>query len=174
MKSNMLHSNIITVIPLLFCINLYCIIIFGPHTFSLSIFSDNGAISILVILFVLFAQVLAIHELFTADKIINKLDWFLLVYILEIYVLREADFHRTFTSTNISKLKFYLDANNPVLIKWIAGPIFIVLILAVFYLAAKYMKLLVLSVKRRIPWANAGVLWFLLLFCSQIFDKLPI
>ena len=113
MESSPLFGNSLNAIGLFFCTNLYLIVVFGSETFDLAIFEDNGAISILTICVLLFAQLFILYEMATAAKFIHKIDWLLLAYILQVYVMREADLHHTFTASNVTKGSFYSDAANP-------------------------------------------------------------
>jgi len=164
-------GNSLNAIALFFCINLYLILIFGSETFNLSIFGDDGAISILTICFVLAAQLFVLYEMATAAKLTHKIDWFILAYILQIYVMREADFHHTFTSTNVTKTSFYLNASNPLYTKLIAGSILMLCFLAVLYLASKYVVFCLKLLNYRTPWTISALFWFSLLILSQLFDK---
>ncbi len=164
-------GNALNALGLFFCINLYFLIALGPESFSLSIFDDDGAISILTICLILATQVFVLYEMAVATKVDHRMGWVLLAYILQVYVMRETDFHRSFTATNVTKGSFYLSADNPFLEKLIAGTVLILFLLALVYLATKYAKACLSALAKRTPWAVAALIWFLLLFLSQLLDK---
>lgn len=171
MTSKPVPGNAINAIALFFCFNLYFLVVFGSETFSLSIFNDNGAISILTICCLLGAQMLVLYQLATTRELRLKLDWFILAYVLQVYVMREADFHRTFTTSNVTKESYYTDPGNPLLVKLLAGSILVCCLLGVFYLAIRYARPCINALIQRAPWFIAVGLWFSLLFLSQIYDK---
>jgi hypothetical protein len=171
MQSKPPFGNSLNTIGLFFCINFYLIVIFGTKTFKLTIFDDDGAISILTICILLAAQLLVLYQMATAAKLIRRVDWLLLAYILQVYIMREADFHSSFTTSNVTKGSFYTDAANPLQAKLIAGSIFLLFLLAVIFLAFKYATIVLKALRHRAPWSIAALLWFSLLFVSQLLDK---
>ena len=164
-------GNAANAIVAFFCVNLYFILALGSETFSLSIFADDGAISILTICVLLVGQLFVLYEFAAAAKLNHRFDWLLLAYVLQVYIMREADFHQTFTASNVTKTSFYTQADNPLHIKLIAGIVLILCFLAVFYLAAKYAMVCIKALRNRTPWAVAALLWFSMLFLSQVFGK---
>ena len=83
--------------------------------------SDTGLFSILTILIV---SIALIRLLLTTHRISNpniKLPLYVLAYIILIYILREADFHRLFTDEHITRDKFYTDPNIDIKQKLLGG-----------------------------------------------------
>lgn len=171
MTSRPATGNAINAIALFFCFNLYFLVVFGSETFSLSIFNDNGAISILTICCLLCAQLFVLYEVATGKGLSRKADGVILAYVLQIYLMREADFHRTFTASNVTKGSYYTDPGNPLLVKLIAGSVLIFCLLGLLYLAIRYARPCIGALMQRVPWSIALLLWFVLLLLSQIFDK---
>lgn len=169
-----LAGNTVNAIALVSCINAYVIMAFGSETFSPFIFYDDGAISIATIGLVLIAQMLVLYEMATASLRAQRFDWLVLAYVLQIYVLREADFHRTFTDSNVTKGSYYLDPANPAVAKIVAGTLLIGCLVGLLYLGVKYGKRCAIALQEKAPWAIALTLWFGLLFLSQAFDKSPL
>jgi len=137
----------------------------------MGIFEDKGAISITTILLLFLAQAFVLLEAASSKNKKHTIDWLLLAFVLQIYLMREADFHRVFTEINITKLKFYKDPNSPLLAKIIAGTFFVSFLLSFVYLGLKYFKRLLSSFLHIKPWAISSALWFCLLLLSQILDK---
>ncbi|MEH6444536.1 MAG: hypothetical protein V7784_11615 [Oceanospirillaceae bacterium] len=137
----------------------------------MSVFEDEGAISIITILLLLLAQLFVLQEAASTDTKRHRVDWLLLAFVLQIYLMREADFHRVFTDINITQGKFYSDPSSPLLAKIIAGSFLVSFLFSFVYLGAKYFKQLLSSFLQMKPWAVSSALWFSLLFLSQVLDK---
>ncbi|MFT5708101.1 MAG: hypothetical protein ACI9ES_002403 [Oceanospirillaceae bacterium] len=164
-------GNSVNVIVMFFCINLYLIIIFGSGTFSIGVFEDEGAISITTILLLMLAQFIVLLEAASAKNKRHTIDWLLLAFVLQIYFMREADFHRVFTEINITQGRFYSDPSSPLMAKIIAGSFLVCFLFAFVYLGIKYFKPLLSAFLQVKPWAISSALWFGLLFLSQLLDK---
>ncbi len=165
-------SNILNILILICAANYYFIHMLGVNTFSASAFVDKGWGSIFAILFILLTESFALWHLFLSDNWKNKLKWGALVYILQIYALREADFHRTFTSINVTKLKYFLKSNDPTLYKVIAGIILGLFAIAFLYLIISYATLLIKEIFiNKTNWAISFCMWGILLAVSIILDK---
>ncbi len=171
MTHNEKFGHSLNAIVMFFCINSYLIIVFGTGTFSMSIFEDQGAVSITTIFLLFLAQSFVLLEASSSKNKKHTIDWLLLAFILQIYLMREADFHRVFTEINVTKLKFYKDPDSPLLGKIIAGTFLVSFLLFSVYLGVKYFKQLLSSFLRMKPWAISSALWFCLLSLSQILDK---
>ena len=138
----------------------------GNHSIS-----DKGIFSILTITFICLA---AVH-LFQTTKLIGqkniRLPLYALLYVLLIYILREADFHRLFTDEHITKDKFYTDPDISLHQKLLGGIPLAIFFICFFYLTIRYAGLLFKNVMRRNPWAVSAFLWGTTIFLSQLIDK---
>lgn len=138
----------------------------GEHAIS-----DAGIISILTIVF---ASIALIRLLVTTSQIPEagiKLPLYILAYIILIYILREADFHRLFTDEHVTKDKFYTDPNIDLKQKILAGVPMGIFFFCFFYLLGRYTKLVLANILRFHPWAIAAFLWGVTIVTSQIIDK---
>ncbi len=169
-----IKNNAINIIILIGATNYYFIHALGKKTYSMGAFEDNGWGSILCIAFIMTAGLTALYNAFKSDRFINFFDWCCLAYICEVYALREADFHNTFTSCNVTKSKFFFEAPDSLLSKWIVGIVFILFFASVIYLGIKYTKKIFLKWLKAEPWAISLSLWFVLIVSSVIIDKMKI
>ena len=94
-----------------------------------------------------------------------------MAYVILIYILREADFHRLFTDEHVTKDKFYTDPNIDLKQKILAGIPMGIFFLCFFYLLGRYTKLVLTNILRLRPWAIAAFLWGATIVTSQIIDK---
>ncbi len=169
-----IKNNAINIIILIGAANYYFIHAFGKKTYSMGAFEDNGWGSILGIAFIMTAGLTALYNAVKSDKVINFFDWCCLAYICEVYALREADFHNTFTTCNVTKSKFFFEAPDSLLSKWIVGIVFILFFATLIYLGLKYTKILFKKWLKAEPWTISLGFWFALIVSSVIIDKMKI
>ncbi|MFK7794897.1 MAG: hypothetical protein AB8B89_06075, partial [Gammaproteobacteria bacterium] len=100
-----------------------------------------------------------------------RVHLYALAYVMLIYILREADFHRLFTDEHITRGKFYTDPT----INWqqkILGGIPLALFFIFFIsLTISHTKLILSKTLQAAPWAISTVLWGTTMFLSQLADK---
>ena len=138
----------------------------GEHAIS-----DKGVISILTIAIISIALIrlmITIHSI--SDKRL-RMSLYILAYIILIYILREADFHRLFTDEHITKDKFYTDPNIDIKQKLIGGIPLGIFFICFFYVLIRYIKFTLIHLKKYQPWAVAIFLWGISIFTSQVIDK---
>jgi len=164
-------QNLINFLISFSAINYYFIHCLGVNTFSMGAFEDKGWGSALTIITILATEFFVLWHLFREPKFINKLSWGCLAYILEIYALREADFHRTFTIMNVTKSKFFKSAEIPVIQKIIAGTILLLFAIALIYLLVRFSKTIVKNILNGTPWAVSIAFWGIIIVGSRILDK---
>ena len=169
-----IKNNAINIIILIGATNYYFIHALGKKTYSMGAFEDNGWGSILCIAFIMTAGLTALYNAFKSDKLINFFDWCCLAYICEIYALREADFHNTFTKHNVTKSKFFFNPEESLISKWVVGILFTLFFASLIYLCIKYTKILFKKWFKCEPWAISLSLWFILIVSSVIIDKMKI
>ena len=142
-----------------------------PQQLGEQAISDKGVISILTILF---ASIALIRLILTINSISAKslrVPLYMLAYIILIYILREADFHRLFTDEHITKDKFYTDPDIDIKQKLIGGIPLGIFFICFFYVLIRYFKLTLIHLKQLRPWAVATFLWVTTIFISQVIDK---
>ena len=162
-------------------INLYwAVLIFAytlAHIFIVSrqwgehAISDAGIISILTIVFASIALIRLLVTTFQISDTSIRLPLYILAYIILIYILREADFHRLFTDEHVTKDKFYTDPDINLKQKILAGIPMGIFFLCFFYLLGRYTKLVLTNILRFRPWAIAAFLWGATIVTSQVIDK---
>lgn len=133
--------------------------------------SDTGIFSILTILM---ASIALIRLLITTHQVLDpsiKFPLYALAYIILIYILREADFHRLFTDEHVTKDKFYTDPNIDLKQKILGGVPMGIFFLCFFYVLVMYIKLVVIKVLQIEPWAIAAFLWGITIVAAQSIDK---
>ncbi|MHC4138476.1 MAG: hypothetical protein ACYSR1_01230 [Planctomycetota bacterium] len=161
--------NSINILIIAFAINLYLIIVFCPAQFSPGIFVDTGVMSVLNMILILTVWVLILLHFINNPE--QRLHWFCWLYIVQVYLFREADFHRAFFDEHVTRPSFYTMAQIPLWQKIIGGVImsgfFATSIYTFLSNARRFMAALVI----REPWAISLVLWFVFLLLSQVYDK---
>ena len=127
--------------------------------------------SILTIAFAVIALFLLIRNTRLVSTTQIKFPLYLLAYIILIYILREADFHRLFTDEHITKDKFYTDPNIDIKQKLLGGTPLAIFFICFFYMLIRYAKLVFTHLRNMQPWAVSAFLWATTLFLSQVLDK---
>jgi hypothetical protein len=159
----------INILILAFAANLYLVITLSPDLFHPNIFEDSGTMSIANILLLLTVWIVCLWNYLSIPN--EGFRWFCWLYIVQIYYLREADFHRAFTSINVTKPLFYQTENIPVTEKLIAGLIMAVFSVLLIHIIITNAKSCINALLARKPWAISFLCWFCFLFLSQVFDK---
>ena len=133
--------------------------------------TDTGIFSILTISLQTFSLFLMVVTALRMNQRYLKYLLFALSFILLIYVLREADFHRLFTDGRVTEFEFYTDNTVVLTQKLIGGTVMLTFILTVIVLLLLYGKLVIKNIIQKKPWAIILILWFVSLFLSQVADK---
>jgi hypothetical protein len=100
--------------------------------------TDEGCISILTLGFIAGTLAIIIHVLAAGDRTHKKVVTIALVYIVLIYFLREADFHRLFTPEHVTRGAFYASKDVSLLHKSIAVAILILFMISFLFIVFKY------------------------------------
>jgi len=166
-----MRLNHINYIVLAALINFFLVICFAPDLASPAFFHDSGGGSFLNIILILVTLVLVFRNVCIADSNKDRFAWVCLIYVVEIYLFREADFHRAFTIEHVTRIGFYTDAEIPLLQRLIGGAVMGIFILAFLYLAINYIKSFLRALYHRQAWAVALFLWASLLVLSQVADQ---
>jgi len=166
----MRNLNSINIVIIAFAINLYLIIVFCPAQFDPGIFlMDTGTMSVLNMILILTVWILCLLHFINNPG--QRLHWFCLLYIVQIYLLREADFHQDIFEEHVTKPSFYIMAQIPLWQKIIGGSVMLGFIAASAYIFLSNARRFLLALVTREPSAISLVLWFVILFLSQVYDK---
>lgn len=133
--------------------------------------SDTGIFSILTIIIASIALLRLLLTTHQISKLNIKIPLYALAYIILIYILREADFHRLFTDEHITRDKFYTDPNIDIKQKLLGGIPLGIFFVCFFYMLIRYAKLITTKLLQLQPWAIAAFLWGATIFLSQVADK---
>ena len=166
----MRNLNSINILIIAFATNLYLIIVFCPAQFDPGIFlMDTGAMSVLNMILILTVWILCLLHFINNPG--QRLHWFCWLYIVQIYLLREADFHRDFFEEHVTRPEFYIMTQIPLWQKLIGGSIMLGFFAASTYTFLSNARRFLLALVTREPSAISLVLWFVILFMSQVYDK---
>ncbi|MEE9597588.1 MAG: hypothetical protein V3V96_12495 [Acidiferrobacterales bacterium] len=136
--------------------------------------TDEGFISILTLGLIAGTLAMIIYVLAAGDRTHKKVVTIRLAYVVLIYFLREADFHRLFTPEHITRGAFYASKDVPLLDKLIAATSLILFLISFLYIAVKYFSLTLRRALKLQAWAVSLALWAVILFASQLCDRLSI
>ncbi len=161
--------NSINILIIAFAVNLYLILILSPIQLDREMFMDAGTMSVLTIILILTTWVLCLLHFINNPG--QRLHWFCWLYIVQIYLLRESDFHRAFFEEHVTKLSFYTMAQIPLWQKITGGLIMLVFFATSIYTFLSNARRFMVALVTREPWAISLVLWFAFLLSSQVYDK---
>jgi hypothetical protein len=145
------------------------IIVFCPAQFNPGIFVDTGVMSVLNMILILTVWILCLLHFINNPG--QRLHWFCWLYIVQIYLLREADFHRAFFEEHVTKPSFYTMVQIPLCQKIIGGLIMLGFFATSIYTFLSNARRFLVALVTREPWAISLVLWFVFLLFSQVYDK---
>jgi hypothetical protein len=170
--NELLKKNAISIIIFVFMVNYYFIHCFClDGAFAAAALEDSGWLSIFNVLLILSAQAFAVWHFCRCNTWKERLGFFSLIYVFQIYALREADFHRLFTMKNVDNLKLYTSPEVPLVQKLVAGIIFFPFFAFFAYLIIFYGIYTVKEFFKGTPWAVSFAFWGSCITISQIMDK---
>lgn len=161
--------NYLTLILLPIYIGIHAYLL--PKHISYSGIEDAGFISIITLTFVACAFFVILKIIFDNNLASSKLAAISSAYILFIYFLREADFHRLFTVEHVTRGKFYTMVDVPIWQKLFSAIVFFILIVCILYVLIKHIRTFLKCLRISQPWAISILLWFCILAFSQFCDK---
>lgn len=165
--ANLTNLFILAMLPIYIAVHTY----FLPPSLSAGGIADAGFVSIITLTFLAGVFVTLLTLIFNTHFASSKLTTIAVTYLVVIYFLREADFHRLFTIEHVTRGKFYTMPDVPFWHKTIAALVFLILAAVLVYLLFKYTLLIWKKVRACEPWAVALLLWFAVLSISQLCDK---
>ena len=142
-----------------------------PQQWGANAISDIGIFSILTIVILCIALIRLLLTIPQVSHTGVKFPLYVLAYIILIYILREADFHRLFTVEHVTKLKFYTDPEIALHQRILGGIPMAIFFLSFFYMLILYAKLVLANILQIKPWAIAAFLWGITIVTSQMIDK---
>ena len=145
-----------------------------PESVAFNAITDEGFISILTLGFIAGILAIIIYVFAAGDRTQKKVVTIALLYVVIIYFLREADFHRLFTPIHVTRWAFYASEDVPLLHKSIAVTVLILFLIFFLYIVVKYFSFTVKQAFKLKPWAVSLALWLLTMFVSQLCDRLSI
>lgn len=143
-----------------------------PGQYAAAALRDYGILSVFTTLCILSCQLLALWLFTQREDKTEKLGFLALAYVLEIYQLRENDFHLLFTEKSLTSKKYYL-GDYPILPKLIGGTLMLIFIIAFIYLILRYGWPVIKAFFKGKPWAVAIGFWGVIFVTSQIWDQSP-
>ena len=165
MKSNALNLSVLLTLFIAFGI-----LLSSPGLLSLDAFLDSGAASFISLGLISLGLGLCLF-LAMDGKRVAPLHWLLLAFVYLVYLMREADFHQAFSSESLTKLDTYSLLDVPLEIRLTAAFVLLSMTGILIYFLVRYSRSIFSSMAKGENWAIALLLWFLLLLCSQIFDR---
>jgi hypothetical protein len=166
-SSNVINILLLALLPIYIYVHAHVL----PGSISGAGIADAGFVSIITLTFVACAILTLLILIFNTELDTPKLTAAASVYILLIYLLREADVHRLFTIEHVTRGKFYSMPEVPLWQKLFAAAVFILLAVCILYLLIKHTRSLWQNFRKLEPWALALALWFGILVISQLCDR---
>ena len=142
-----------------------------PEPWRTQSLEDDGFFSYLTIALAFIALLITLKNATNMQQSQHRFALYLMSYMILIYLLREADFHRLFTDEHVTRGKFYTNPDISLQQKLFGGMPMLVFFLASFFMIGKYGRLLAQHALKRDAWAIAFFLWGGLLFASQVIDR---
>jgi hypothetical protein len=142
-----------------------------PETLGTLAISDSGLSSWLTIALVVAAFIVVVRCARTDRRPWVRYTLYATAYVILVYGLREADFHRLFTEEHVTRLKYYYHPDISITEKLVAGIPMLILLGCFFYLVIRYARTVVCGLIEQKTWAIALALWATTIFISQLIDK---
>ncbi len=169
--NKLIKDNVISLMLFVLLVNYGFVHFFViPGQTAAAALRDYGTISVLTIFCILSTELIALWFFARKENKAEKFGFLGLAYVLQIYLLREADFHRLFTPKSLTSTKYYL-GDYPILPKLIAGPVFLLFILVFIYIILRYAWPVIKAFFRGEAWAVAIGFWGVLFVVSQLWDQ---
>ncbi len=164
---NIINLAILGLLPVYILIHTYLL----PDTISQVGITDPGFVSVITLTFLGCALLSLLTLAFNKNLKSSRITITAITYVILIYFLREADFHRLFTLEHVTKDKFFTMQGVPLWQKIFVALVILLFILCLVYMLFKFIRMFWKNIRIYEPWAVAVVLWFIVLFVSQLCDK---
>jgi hypothetical protein len=175
-SENFFQKNKLNFIVIIALINYFCIHFFVlPGSFACAAFYDNGWMSVFSMLVISSISVIITALLCSANNRREVLTFAAMLIVNQVYAFREADLHTVFTEqykvSSVTNLKFYTQADVPLIAKIIPLVILLLFFISALYLIISYGLKIIKALFKKNPSAVAFVIWAVTLFISQILDR---
>ena len=175
-EESFIKANSFNILIIFATFNYYIIHHLAQGTFSPNAFIlDTGWGSIWTIVFILATQGAVFWLMIQSESKRLFFDSLALIYILEIYCMREGDVHTYYTSPHgwhsVVNRKFFTESDAPMMLKCIIGVILLIFVACALRLLIRYFPMLFKDFFKGIPHAVAFGLWGIYLVFSQICDR---
>jgi hypothetical protein len=165
MKQNALNFSVL--ITLLIG---YVVVISSPGLVSAGAFQDSGAVSFINLALICLGLGMCLFLAMDHARL-ERMSWFLLACVYCVYLMREADFHTGFSGESLTKLDTYSTTQVPFGIRLTGAVVLLVMAGVLIFLLARYLLPIIKGILSGQNWGIAFLFWFILLFCSQVFDR---
>ena len=145
-----------------------------PQGRAVNAFEDTGFMSHLTVVALMVAQFIFLWFIFKSEHIKDFFKNFSIAYVIQIYFMREADFHIIMVNgkrQSMTNVKYYMNSDISIFLKILSLTILTLLALAIAYLILFYGKKFLTAFFNKEPWTIAFLLWGVLLFLSQVCDR---
>jgi len=165
MKTNALNFSALITLLIVFSV-----LLSSPGLLTIEIFRDSGGASFIGLGLISLGFGMCLFLAMDSSRA-NRLNWLMLAFVYTVYLMREADFHKAFSVESLTKLDTYSMLEVPFPIRLVAAIVLLSMAGILIYFLIRYMHTIVKGVLSGENWAVAFLLWFMLLFCSQVFDR---
>lgn len=167
LSNNLVNFLVLALLPISILMHAFWL----PGSISIPAISDAGYMSVITLTFLACVFVALLTLIFNNNLASSKLTAIASAYVVLIYFLREADIHRLLTIEHVTRPKFYSMESVPLWQKACAAAVFALLAICLLYLLIKYIRVIWKNLREFESWAVALLLWFVVLFISQLCDK---
>jgi len=165
MKTNALNFSVLITL-LISC----SILLISPGLITIDAFQDSGGASFIGLGLISLGFGMCLFLAVDSGRSC-RLNWLLLAFVYLVYLMREADFHKAFSVKSLTKLSTYSTLEVPIELRIISAIILLSMVAILLYFLIRYTRLFFNSILSADNWAIAFCLWFVLLLCSQVFDR---
>ncbi|UDQ98571.1 hypothetical protein AAEX28_00445 [Lentisphaerota bacterium WC36G] len=145
-----------------------------PKSKAIAGFCDAGFMSHLTVVALFVSQFIFLYLTFKSESIKGFLKNISIIYILQIYFMREADFHTIVVNGDTMSMtngKFYTHADISIALKCFSLFLLGLLAVAIGYVVLFYGKKFIKAFMNNEAWTIAFLMWGGLLFLSQLCDR---
>ena len=167
LTTNLVNILILSLLPIYISIHIFLL----PPALSYGGIADAGFVSIITLTFLGCAFLTVLTLIFNPNLSSSRLTLVTSAYVILIYFLREADFHRLFTEEHVTRGAFYTMASVPLWQKIISAIVFLLLAASIVFLLYKHSRSIINKVRIFEPWAIALLFWIVVFAISQLCDK---
>ena len=167
LSNNLVNLLVLALLPISILMHAFWL----PGAISIPAISDAGYMSVITLTFLACVFVALLTLIFNNNLASSKFTAIASAYVVLIYFLREADIHRLLTIEHVTRPKFYSMESVPLWQKAFAAAVFVLLAICLLYLLIKYIRVIWKNLREFESWAVALLLWFVVLFISQLCDK---